>query len=115
MFGFQVNRVPCTLKVMDFSYQRATAHLDEGKSRCIKTPYRSGSQAHQTMKIFMGPRLVTSIDRERGWTEEMIPYFPMGPVQEDRLDVTAPEQCAVRSLISGTAYSIDPRIPDICR
>ncbi len=35
MFGFQVNRVPCTLKVMDFSYQRAMAHLDDGKSRSI--------------------------------------------------------------------------------
>ena len=33
MFGFEVSRIPCTLKVMDFSYQRAKAHLNNGKPR----------------------------------------------------------------------------------
>jgi Protein of unknown function (DUF1638) len=35
MFGFEVRRNPCTLKVMDFSYQWAKAHLDDGKPRYI--------------------------------------------------------------------------------
>ena len=32
-FGFEVARVPCTLKVMDASYQRAKEYLDDGNVR----------------------------------------------------------------------------------
>lgn len=35
LFGFEVRRVPCTLKVMDYSYHRAKEHLDDGIRRFL--------------------------------------------------------------------------------
>ena len=35
MFGFEVHRVPCTLQVMDVSYQTAKRKLDRGSPRLL--------------------------------------------------------------------------------